>query len=133
MLTSIDKITQLLPQVSESVLQEIWMILNNAANKGESLKSKTTLDIAGCCTSSRCANSACDKPSFSSRCLSVLSYSRIWLALAAIDACRSGGNAFSSSARVVYFRINFPPQVSPDILRSLGFTFAQPNLQICRD
>jgi hypothetical protein len=43
MLTSIDKITQLLPQVSESVLQEIWTILNNAANKGESLKSETTV------------------------------------------------------------------------------------------
>ncbi len=42
MLTSIDKITQLLPQASESVLQEIWMILNNAANEGESSESETT-------------------------------------------------------------------------------------------
>ncbi|WP_310489800.1 hypothetical protein [Chamaesiphon sp. VAR_69_metabat_338] len=43
MLTSIDKITQLLPQVSESVLQEIWTILNNAANHRESLESETTV------------------------------------------------------------------------------------------
>jgi hypothetical protein len=42
MLTSIDKITQLLPQASESVLQEIWTILSNAANQGESLESETT-------------------------------------------------------------------------------------------
>ena len=43
MLTSIEQITQLLPKASESVLQEIWAILNNAANKGESLESKTTV------------------------------------------------------------------------------------------
>mgnify|MGYP000064103910 FL=1 len=43
MLNSIDKITQLLPQVSESVLQEIWAILNHAANKGEPLESEATV------------------------------------------------------------------------------------------
>lgn len=43
MLTSIEQITQLLPKASESVLQEIWVILNNAANKGESLVSETTV------------------------------------------------------------------------------------------
>ena len=45
MLTSIDQITQLLPQASESVLQEIWTILNNAANQGESSESETTVDF----------------------------------------------------------------------------------------
>jgi hypothetical protein len=43
MLTSIDKITELLPQVSESVLQEIWTILINVANQGESLESEATV------------------------------------------------------------------------------------------
>ncbi len=31
MLNSIEQITRLLPQASESVLQEVWMILNTAA------------------------------------------------------------------------------------------------------
>ncbi len=43
MLTSIERITQLLPQASESVLEEIWMILNTATNRGESSEPETTV------------------------------------------------------------------------------------------
>jgi hypothetical protein len=34
--TSIEQITQLLPQASESVLQEVWTILSTAAKKEKS-------------------------------------------------------------------------------------------------
>jgi hypothetical protein len=34
--TSIEQITQLLPQASESVLQEVWQILSTAAKKEKS-------------------------------------------------------------------------------------------------
>jgi hypothetical protein len=44
MLNSIEQITQLLPQASESVLQEVWMILNTAAkNKEPASDAETTL------------------------------------------------------------------------------------------
>jgi hypothetical protein len=43
MLTSIEQITQLLPQASESVLAEIWMILNAATSRGESSAVETTV------------------------------------------------------------------------------------------
>ena len=36
MLNSIEQITQLLPQASESLLQEVWTILNTAAKNDES-------------------------------------------------------------------------------------------------
>ena len=36
MLNSIEQITQLLPQASESVLQEVWTILSTAAKSDES-------------------------------------------------------------------------------------------------
>jgi hypothetical protein len=42
MLNSIDKITQLLPQASESVLQEVWMILSTATKNEKSLEPKST-------------------------------------------------------------------------------------------
>jgi hypothetical protein len=38
----------------------------------------------------------------------------------AVLPIRSGGNAFNSSARVVYFGINFHPQVFLDIVRSVA-------------
>jgi hypothetical protein len=42
--TSIDQITKLLPQASESVLQEVWTILNTAAkNKEPASDSERTL------------------------------------------------------------------------------------------
>lgn len=41
MLNSIEQITRLLPQASESVLQEVWTILNTAAkNDGSSSEPK---------------------------------------------------------------------------------------------
>jgi hypothetical protein len=43
MLTSIEQITQLLPTVSESVLQEIWMILSTATKNEESSEPESTL------------------------------------------------------------------------------------------
>jgi hypothetical protein len=46
------------------------------------------------------------------------SSSRIWEALTSIDSCRSLGNAFNSSDKVVYFVIDFPPQVLPGIVRN---------------
>ena len=36
MLTLIEQINQKLPAASESVLQEVWVILSSAANQGES-------------------------------------------------------------------------------------------------
>ena len=46
MLTSIEQITQLLPQASESVLQEVWMILSNAKkNQGSASDPESTLTI----------------------------------------------------------------------------------------
>jgi hypothetical protein len=43
MLTSIEQITQLLPKASESVLQEIWMILSTATKNEESSEPESTL------------------------------------------------------------------------------------------
>ena len=45
MLNSIEQITRLLPQASESVLQEVWTILNTAAknNKSSSESEKTVI------------------------------------------------------------------------------------------
>jgi hypothetical protein len=43
MLTSIEQITQLLPKASESVLQEIWMILSTATKNEESSDVESTL------------------------------------------------------------------------------------------
>ena len=44
MLTSIDRITQLLPQASESVLEEVWIILSTAVNNQESSELETNSD-----------------------------------------------------------------------------------------
>jgi hypothetical protein len=43
MLTSIEQITQLLPKASESVLQEVWMILGTATKNEESSEPESTL------------------------------------------------------------------------------------------
>jgi hypothetical protein len=42
MLTSIEQIIQLLPKASESVLQEIWMILSTATKTEESSEPEST-------------------------------------------------------------------------------------------
>jgi hypothetical protein len=45
MLTAIDRINELLPHASESVLQQVWMILSSAANNGESSEPVTNVVI----------------------------------------------------------------------------------------
>ena len=45
MLNSIEQITRLLPQASESVLQEVWTILSTAAKNEESFSESEKTEI----------------------------------------------------------------------------------------